>query len=547
MLVRVIAACSSFAAMAVYALLNIWMGLDTAILLAVGLAVARLSLPLMARLSVRLAPRSSGSIREGVISNRFRWKAVPGYLASLAAIGFVIWAGHSAGTFGWRNSSVSPALVLGAGIFFLVWTRRIQVRRIPAARPSMGRKKPPREEATTAVIVVHGIGSKKAGGPLKSLADPIEQFLYRQAPGKVLVRHQAAAETQPPSVEFLYERRERRSNIKQRVVMTEVLWARSARRPGGLKTAGWVLWTLPMLMIMILAPDRRDVQATSFMRLAYRIAFPLIFILSVLQPGIRFWTLGAVGILIVTTIFRRTNLLGDVEVAATSDAEVRTITASINSAIDSALEEASRVVVVGHSQGGYLSYQALQERAPAGREENIHLVGIGSGLKPIWLLRTFSDWRSIALMWLLITGGLAMFLALAPVFLGLLQYERPHLVDWMSRAAQSLTDISSRSPFRPAPVTWRLLLPWSAQNPWAAVPDYWQIGLFAAGMALIFLVNTKAGPLVGLRYGGKLKHPPAARKWTEITSSVDSVWPAGLPWHTGSERLEQPQPGKRPA
>lgn len=238
MLVRVIAACSSFAAMAVYALLNIWMGLDTAILLAVGLAVARLSLPLMARLSVRLAPRSSGSIREGVISNRFRWKAVPGYLASLAAIGFVIWAGHSAGTFGWRNSSVSPALVLGAGIFFLVWTRRIQVRRIPAARPSMGRKKPPREEATTAVIVVHGIGSKKAGGPLKSLADPIEQFLYRQAPGKVLVRHQAAAETQPPSVEFLYERRERRSNIKQRVVMTEVLWARSAPPPGRSQDSG---------------------------------------------------------------------------------------------------------------------------------------------------------------------------------------------------------------------------------------------------------------------------------------------------------------------
>jgi hypothetical protein len=525
MLIKVIGACSSFAVMAFYAWLNVWMGLDTLMLLVVGLLVSRASLLLMARLSARLASESSGSIREGVISNRFRLAAVPGYLALLAAVAFVVWDGYSAGTFGWRNTSAGPALVLGGGIFFLVWTRRVQVRLIPAARPSIGKRKPPREEATTAVIVVHGIGLKKAGDPLKSVAGPIEQFLYRQAPGKVMVQHQTATVTQRPSAEFLYQRKVKGSNIKQRVLMTEVLWADSARRPGGLRTAGWVTWTFPMLMAMILAPDRRDIQDTSVMRLAYRIALPLIFILSILQPGIRLWALGAVTILLVTTIFRRTNLLGDVEVAATSDAEVRKITASINSAIDDAFGEASRVVVVGHSQGGYLSYRALQERTPAGRAENIHLVGIGSGLKPIWLLRNFNDRRTMGLMWLLIVGGLAVYLSLAPIFLGLLQYQRPFLVDWMSNAAQSFIVAQSK----PVPFGWRLFLPWSTQNPWAAVPDYKQIGLFTAGLVLILLVQRKAGPLGELLRSGQLRRPPAARQWTEITSSVDSVGRLALP------------------
>lgn len=546
--VRIASAAASFAAVAAYALLNLWMGFNTVLLLFVGVAAVAASSALTTRLSVRWSAPSAGSVRSGVASNRLRLAAAPVYALCLTLLTLVVWTGRAAnsigvGDSGWQPSTVSDGLVMAGCVALFVGTRIPRVRYVHAAREKMRRRQPPGRADTTAVIVVHGIGAKRSGGPLGSVADPIEQLLYKQAPERVLVRRYAAAGSLEPHVEFLFQKKLKRGSAPQRVDMSEVLWAATDRRSGGLQTIGWITRSLPLLLVMILAPDRRDLRQPSLSRITYRLVLPLIIILSVLQPGIWPWTLAVLVLLVATTVFRRTNLLGDVEIASRREEEVAAITARINRAVDAALETAATVVVIGHSQGGYLSYRALRERGPGGRAGDVDLIGVGSGLKPISALRSLSDRRSIALTWLTLIAGTAVFLSLAPVVLALLQYEKPFLVTWMSSAAQSLVDIGPKQPFTSVPFSWRLLLPWSGRNPAIIIPDHWQIGLFAFGVVGLLVVWRRARSIAAFLGSGQLGRPFRVRRWTEITSSVDSVGRLAFPRLTDAELWENPTSG----
>ena len=519
--IKAIVSLMALIAISIYAWLNIWIGLDTIMLLVVGLGVNKLTSLLMARLGARMAPQEKDSLREGFTTRTFHWTYTPFYAISILLIIYVIFTGFSSGTLGWRNASIAPELALGVAVSLWSWTRNIGVSYISFNKSRVSRRQSSPGPATTAVLVVHGIGSQKAGEPLHSIANPIEHFLYKQSPVQVSVRNRDGTGSYPPYSEFLYEIKGKGRRAKQKVIITEVLWADTAHRPSGLKTFGWFLWSLPMLIALAFAPDRYDLEHGNTARLAYRIVFPAVLILSVLQPSMRLWALIAVLVIVSTTVFPKTNLLGDVQMAATTDREVARIVSKINTAIDTALTLADRVVIVGHSQGGYLSYIALKERV---KKENIQLIGVGSGLKPIWTLKHFNDRRSISRAWLLIIGSLSVFISLIPEFLGYLAYEKPDLVDWMSSAALSLSDISKDSPFHPVPVHWGF----TTKHLESIVPDRWQIGMFILGMALVILTRRKLAFVTQPR-ANPLPLPQSARHWTEITSSIDSVGRLAFP------------------
>jgi hypothetical protein len=527
-----------FGAIALYTWLNLWLGFDTPTMLVVSAIVSQQSTRLMNRLSSRLAPESTGSLREGDAYRAFNLATIPFYLASGLLLAWVILVGFSSHTMGLRNTPTAPGLVFGACLALWAWTKNPQVRYLPSAHIGIGHRRVPAGKATTALVVVHGIGSQKPGEPLHMVADPIKDFLYEQVPGKVLVRHQAATESREERVEFVYEAREDGRRAKQKLVVTEVLWVNMAHRANGLTTCRWLIRSLPILLALPFAPDRHDLRHGNLVRITYRIVFPLVIALALLQPTLRLLTLAGLIILVSTTVFRKSNLIGDVRMAATDDAEVAKITSEINLAIDSALAIADRVVVVGHSQGGYLSYHALMERRALEKGKSIHLVGVGSGLKPIWVLKQFTDRWTIFRTWLLVIGSILVLTSLLPVFLGFLAGEKPVLITWSSKAALSLSDITQHSPFRPVNPDWGI----AAHSLLAFVPDYGQIILFAVGVALVLLGRRKAVFLTQPE-AHPLGRPAAARRWMEITSSIDSVGRLAYPHLFEAEVWDNPSYG----
>ncbi|MFB7356001.1 hypothetical protein [Streptomyces gardneri] len=311
--------------------------------------------------------------------------------------------------------------------------------------------------------------------------------------------------------------------MKQRVVITEAFWADAERRPRRMQTLTWIIKSLPLLLLLSVAPDRQDIREPRFLRFFYRLAFPVLVIISLLQPSVRIWTLLLLVAVAASTSFRRTNLLGDVQIAATRDEEISEIVNEINSAIDAAFSIAERVVVVGHSQGGYLSHRALELRAVTrGTKERIELIGIGSGLKPISLLKAFGDCRSVAMATSFLCSMLLMLFFVTPFLLGFIQGWNG-LLDWMVRINETLIEHVAAASLQSS--AWHFTA-WS--HPMALVPDVWQIAALIGSVALFFLMRRRIRAQV-LQLHQDLSCPGNVSRWTEITSSADTVgrlaWP----------------------
>jgi hypothetical protein len=304
----------------------------------------------------------------------------------------------------------------------------------------------------------------------------------------------------------------------------------------------WTLRALPMMLVLVLAPDDRETAQLSLGRITYRTAFVLLCALSVLQADVRVWTVPALALLLVLlATFRSLNVIGDVQMATVADEQLGRIEARINAVVDQALSMAGRVVVVGHSQGGYLSHRALHSRQRAeGSTDRVELIGVGSGLKPIWLLHEFSDRRSLGLAAGALLGGVLVFWAVAPIPLGLFQYLRPFVSGWLPDAVRSLVEAQDLSTVDPVPFDRHLLLPWAVDNPWAPVPDLGQLAALAAGLVVLFLVRRQAGPRIARLQHDVLRRPAVVTGWTEITSLVDSVGRLAVPRLSGADVYTTP-------
>src|ERR1044072_3978106 len=109
---------------------------------------------------------------------------------------------------------------------------------------------------------------------------------------------------------------------------------------------------------------------------------------------------------IVIYLGSRFNVVGHVVVAATDSAELHKIHDRVEEALGWARAHAKRVVVVAHSQGGYLAHDVLSNAA-APQRHTVELVGVGSGLKPSWLLRQLHRRRVLAAAWIALLSVVA--------------------------------------------------------------------------------------------------------------------------------------------
>ena len=247
--IKAIVSLMALIAISIYAWLNIWIGLDTIMLLVVGLGVNKQhhynGSPCQGWLL------GEDSLRGGFTTRTFHWTYTPFYAISILLIIYVIFTGFSSGALGWRNASIASELALGVAVSLWSWTRNIGVSYISFNESRVSRRQSSPGPATTAVLVVHGIGSQKAGEPLHSIANPIGHFLYKQSPVQVSVRNRDGTGSYPPYSEFLYEIKGKGRRAKQKVIITEVLGLILPIVQAAL-TFGWFLSSLPMLIAFTL-------------------------------------------------------------------------------------------------------------------------------------------------------------------------------------------------------------------------------------------------------------------------------------------------------
>lgn len=144
------------------------------------------------------------------------------------------------------------------------------------------------------------------------------------------------------------------------MVLLEAFWADlkpNSHRP---RTSSWLVLSMPLLLLLSVAPDYSDANIRSLRRILYRIAYVILMTLSILQSSLRIFALALLIIIFFYTVLLRTNLVGDIRLAAVNEDAVEEITRNINKIIDQAFSMASKVVVVGHSQGGYLGLRAIR-------------------------------------------------------------------------------------------------------------------------------------------------------------------------------------------
>lgn len=113
----------------------------------------------------------------------------------------------------------------------------------------------------------------------------------------------------------------------------------------------------------------------------------------------------AIATLLVTV--RAVNIVGDVSLAAAGDGRLQDIVGTMQTAYDELRRTVGKIVVLAHSQGGYLTHTILRRRGRTRRLNEVsRFIGVGSGLKPIFLFTQLRRPRCLAAAWLAL-GGVA--------------------------------------------------------------------------------------------------------------------------------------------
>ena len=284
---------------------------------------------------------------------------------------------------------------------------------------------------TTAVLLVHGVGNQKPGSLLTDMAQPCIDALTSTAvaQGFEVKQHAGIPSSSAPRYTTVELAGARASHT---VLFAEAVWSDCFRRPPWWQCLLWILRNLPAAVVL-LSPDRRDAAVVNaqphrdgaplamalrelaralrpdrlldddlmfFVRLFSRILIAGLLVRVALAGGDGNPLVGGLLILgIVAYLASRHNVVGHVVVAATGSAELRKIHDRVEECLTWAHETAKTVIVVAHSQGGYVAHDVLSN-ADASRQRVVDLVGVGSGLKPIWLLRQMHRPRVLAASWI---------------------------------------------------------------------------------------------------------------------------------------------------
>lgn len=267
---------------------------------------------------------------------------------------------------------------------------------------------------TIGLVVVHGIGNRRRGRTLDRMAGPIIKCVQR------FVKNESwdfegvdATDKEGGWRSTVFD--ERRRPIAQ-ICAREAYWQDLARG-----TRGNLLWTIMSIpiLLLIIAPDGRDLEAgLEEDRTALRaLARLLLALASLLWLRVLLkWVLPSLGILgfifsaivlvamLLALESRRINIGGQVRIASDS-ASADPLVERVRDEIAGAERVASSVLVVAHSQGGYLAHRALRSGSHGGTT----LVGVGSGLRGIKLVSFGRTRRGLATLWLGFMGVVGFF------------------------------------------------------------------------------------------------------------------------------------------
>ncbi|MGY1844722.1 hypothetical protein ACI79Y_14510 [Modestobacter sp. SYSU DS0875] len=243
------------------------------------------------------------------------------------------------------------------------------------------------------------------------------------------------------------------------------------------------------------------------------------------------------GLVLVLSIARSRNILGDVQIAASGGQDTEVVLQRIRQALEWVGQRADEVVVIGHSQGGYLAHLALS-RTPARRPSRRggvrpagtvkRLIGVGSGLKPIWIIQRFDRPSLVAAAWLTLLSTVLAGLAFAPGIRATLAFASATLTD-MARAGADLAapadelerrtgaELLASMSFETSKYLWDTMLPWHE----VGFPAF--ALLVGGGLLLSFLSRRLVSGTDLAHELASLATRPLQGRWLELSSPHDMV------------------------
>ncbi|MFB6604302.1 hypothetical protein ACFCXR_37295 [Streptomyces noursei] len=213
---------------------------------------------------------------------------------------------------------------------------------------------------------------------------------------------------------------------KAEVVFAEALWSnRFVRLPRWrrvLLTLGYLAWKLPAVL-MLVGPDRRDravgLPSTGFgllTRFAWRMFTLLVLSAALLTLATaHLWIALAIALVALGLLATRLNLVEHVITAAAREVEREALLDYLEDRLRWLERRCDAIVIVAHSQGGYLAHQLLARDGGRNQKKVTRFVGVGSGLKPIWVLRQTRRPAVLAVSWLLPAASLCLAWGLLPL------------------------------------------------------------------------------------------------------------------------------------
>ncbi|MFJ8442396.1 lipase family protein [Kitasatospora griseola] len=113
------------------------------------------------------------------------------------------------------------------------------------------------------------------------------------------------------------------------------------------------------------------------------------------------WVATVVAVVLVALLCTRMNLVDHVMTAAVRDQEREELLDYLEDRLQWMRERCDKIVIVAHSQGGFLAHQLMTRYGGRNQKNVIRLVGVGSGLKPIWILNQARQPFVSAVAWML--------------------------------------------------------------------------------------------------------------------------------------------------
>ena len=251
------------------------------------------------------------------------------------------------------------------------------------------------------VVLVHGIGPQRPFDTLESWTPSIHQAL-----GATLGRHgrvtsdleRCSVGTDAGDISGYSTTVSRSGRHPSRVLVTEAHWADSYRSRRLLGTLPWLARVGPA-MVLPFMPDARDregddpsdlLPSGSALRFLMRLLSALVplVVLAALPMPLQATAIAAgLAALIVMMTNHRFNFAGHVCMAADEEFGLDAVEERIMQVIDTTRQSSKRVVVVAHSQGGYLAHRALTRM----HSQDTTLITVGSGLQAITTLRVMGS------------------------------------------------------------------------------------------------------------------------------------------------------------